>query len=227
MGAMKAFASDFDGTLFFYDRDEKIAQKDLKAIASFQEAGHLFGLCTGRPYAGISPYIKQVKPDFCITSSGALITDKEGNVLFEKEIPSNVAEKILDYVEKTYRIEGSLHTDQHHKIHDVSFRLSDEDEAKELAEIINQRFGSYVEAFQNVEFIDIVPIGCSKGAGLRYVRDYLNAEETYGIGDSMNDLPLIQAANHSFAFRESPEGLQRNAEHVVTSLEEALDLATS
>ncbi len=225
MEEKKAFASDFDGTLFFHNRDEQIAQKDIEAIETFQKAGHLFGFCTGRPYAGISPYFNQVKPDFCITSSGALITDGDGNILFEKEISSDVAEMILDYVERTYRIEGYLQTDERHKIHDVSFRLQDEDDAKELQEEINRRFGSYVEAFQNVEFIDIVPLGCSKGAGLRYVRDHLNAAETYGIGDSMNDLPLIKAANHSFTFGRSPERLQRYADRVVKSVDEAIHLA--
>ncbi len=221
----KAFASDFDGTIFFNNREEKIAEKDIEAIERFQKAGHLFGFCTGRPYAGISPYFNQVRPDFCITSSGALITDGDGNVLFEKEISGEVAEKILDYVERTYRIEGNLHTDRHHKIHDVSFRLQDEDDAQMLARDINRRFGTFVEAFQNVDAVDIVPLGCSKGAGLRYVRDHLDAKETYGIGDSMNDLSLIKAANHSFTFHRSPEGLQRNAEHVVGSLDEAIHLA--
>ncbi len=225
MNERKAFASDFDGTLFFGNKEEQIAKQDIEAIESFQKAGHLFGFCTGRPYAGISPYFQHVKPDFCITSSGALITDKDGNILFEKEISSEVAEKILDYVERTYRIEGFLHTGRNHMIHDVSFRFADEDEAEEAAEEINRRFGTYVEAFRNVEFIDIVPLGCSKGAGLRYIRDHLDAKETYGIGDSMNDLPLMNAAQHSFTFRTSPERLQKAAEHVVSSVNEAIHLA--
>ena len=43
-----AFASDFDGTLYFRTRTSDILPEDLKAIRSYRASGNLFGFCSGR-----------------------------------------------------------------------------------------------------------------------------------------------------------------------------------
>ena len=45
---MKAFISDFDGTIFFPEREEKISRNDVYAIKELKKE-NLFGICTGRP----------------------------------------------------------------------------------------------------------------------------------------------------------------------------------
>ena len=70
----KVFASDFDGTLYFYlaEDDRKLPAENVAKIREYQAAGHLFGLCTGRQVGGLTPFITGfVEPDFYITSSGA------------------------------------------------------------------------------------------------------------------------------------------------------------
>ena len=47
MAKKKVFASDFDGTLYFYLADVKLPPENVEKIKEFQEAGHVFGLCTG------------------------------------------------------------------------------------------------------------------------------------------------------------------------------------
>ena len=72
----KVFASDFDGTLYFYkaEDDRKLPAENVEKIREYQKAGHLFGLCTGRQVGGLTPFITGfVEPDFYITSSGANI----------------------------------------------------------------------------------------------------------------------------------------------------------
>ena len=49
---MKAFISDFDGTIFFPEREEKISRNDVYAIKELKKE-NLFGICTGRPLAGL------------------------------------------------------------------------------------------------------------------------------------------------------------------------------
>ena len=75
----KVFASDFDGTLYFYKAEDpdKLPMESVEKIREYQEAGHLFGLCTGRQVGGLTPFITGfVEPDFFITSSGANIVDR-------------------------------------------------------------------------------------------------------------------------------------------------------
>ena len=63
MGEMnlKILASDYDGTLFFGEEEPNFRERDIKAIQEFQKAGNLFGICTGRPYQGITSF-KNVYP---------------------------------------------------------------------------------------------------------------------------------------------------------------------
>ena len=48
----KVFASDFDGTMYFYKAEVKLPPENVEAIRRWQGAGHLFGLCTGRQVGG-------------------------------------------------------------------------------------------------------------------------------------------------------------------------------
>ena len=76
MEKKKVFASDFDGTLYFYKAEVKLPPESVEKIRAYQAAGNLFGLCTGRQIGGLTPFIAGlVAPDFYITSSGASIRD--------------------------------------------------------------------------------------------------------------------------------------------------------
>ena len=85
---MKALASDFDRTLFFYDESGSYYRlEDVQAIKHFQSLGNLFGVCTGRSYKGIEDFNPhQIDYDFYILCSGAKILDKEGNLIYQKFI---------------------------------------------------------------------------------------------------------------------------------------------
>ena len=55
---MKGIASDFDGTLYFGDIEGGYKKEDLMRIKEFQDKGHCFGICTGRPLVGIEDNLK-------------------------------------------------------------------------------------------------------------------------------------------------------------------------
>ena len=100
----KAFASDFDKTLFFWDSvgdgegkgpQGHIAERDLAAIASFQAAGNLFGVATGRSLKGITLQIGDLIPfDFYIMATGALILDRNQEVISRQCVDPALVEEI-------------------------------------------------------------------------------------------------------------------------------------
>lgn len=96
---MKALLSDFDETLYFKDIGFK--QDDVESIRHFQKEGNLFGLSTGRPYAGMNNILAGIiRPDFYVLCSGALILDKAGRQLFSKAIDGDVCKRIVNaYIE--------------------------------------------------------------------------------------------------------------------------------
>jgi len=245
-----AFASDFDGTLYFRTRTPDILPEDLAAIKRFQAEGNLFGFCTGRPVGGLKPFLpKELDPDFYICSSGAHISDRDGNILHERTIPFDAVREIILRYDRP-DCGGSIHMDglffltreepafknenlpllpdielaRGHRIHNISFRTPSEAAAAERAREINSLYGDTVIAFQNVLSIDIVNRECSKGLGVSIFREKMHIKRIAGIGDSMNDLPLIEAADISFTFPHAPERLKEAADHIVGTVGEAISL---
>lgn len=76
------------------------------------------------------------------------------------------------------------------------------EETKRRLAILSERFGTEIAAVQsNACYGEIVNLGVSKAEGLRRLADKLGIaiEDTMAIGDSYNDLPMLQAAGHSVA----------------------------
>ena len=247
----KVFASDFDGTLYFYKAEVKLPPENVEKIREYQAAGHLFGLCTGRQIGGLTPFITGlVEPDFYITSSGANIVDREFKPIYKRGVPREVADALvrelnpkgyrltldvegeicvfakMDYPGKYYVITG-VDDAPEGLTHQVSVHTESLEDAAALAASVNERFGDAVEAFQNVIEVDIAPRGCSKGKGVHILREYMREKygevTLYGIGDSMNDMPLLEAADVAYTFPYAPEALQRKADKIFDNICLALD----
>lgn len=94
--AIKLIAIDMDGTLLLPDHTISPAVKN--AIAAAREKGVNVVLTTGRPYAGVHSYLKELhmeQPgDYCITYNGALV-QKAGD-------GSTVAQTALSYDDYRY-----------------------------------------------------------------------------------------------------------------------------
>lgn len=98
----KLFASDFDGTIHFWesDNDYLVSPENTAAIRAFQEDGGLFGVCTGRPLLGLTDQI-DMEPgldftfDFYIATTGAAIFDRDRQLIWNQTIPREVAEELF------------------------------------------------------------------------------------------------------------------------------------
>ncbi len=248
---IKLFASDFDNTLYFHQTEPRISPAIPDAIRRFQEAGHLFGLCTGRPAFGMEEnYRGLFCPDFVIASSGAVITGAKGETLFEKRLPFEALAGIEELGRKA-RYFGAVHADgrfvmldapgnpfpsmasissveevRTHPVHGISFMTDSPENAEAFRELVLGRYPE-VAAYRNRNAVDIVPAGCSKGTGLRMAEQLFGAERCYGLGDSLNDLPLLEAADFGFTFRNAPEELCRKASQLVDTAAEAILFAAS
>ncbi len=249
----KVFASDFDGTLYFYKAPDpdKLPAANVEAVRRYQAAGHLFGLCTGRQVGGLTPFITGlVEPDFFITSSGANIVDRALAPIYKRGVDRDVADAIVREMNpKGYRLTLDIEGDicvfakmdypgfyyvisgvddaPEGLIHQVSIHTESLEDAAAVSASINRRFGDKVEAFQNVIEVDIAPRGCSKGKGVERLREYYREQygdiTLYGIGDSINDLPLLRAADVSYTFPYAPKEVQDAADFVFPTIVDALE----
>ena len=107
----------------------------------------------------------------------------------------------------------------------IVYSMNDERSALALAEKINHYFDSQVTAYPNGFVVDIVPHGISKATGLQFVQEFCDVddENLYVIGDSYNDLPMIEAAENSAAMAMAPEEVRKNAKWEYMSIEEFIN----
>lgn len=243
---MKILASDMDGTLFFH---RVVHIRDISAIRKFQRAGNKFGFCTGRFLSGAVDHNPiGLHPDFYIASSGAVILDANLNILFERTIPYEIGKAIWNaYVQENWMMVQTGNRDkvfvtseswknkgkvivvkdfsvvQNEKIHGLSIVVKTEEMALKVAEEIQNTYPE-VTPFVNKNSIDVVPKGCSKGQGTRFIQNYYGNHQIGGIGDNYNDLPMLEAADISFTFEKSPKDVREQATHIVDSVAHAIKI---
>ena len=103
-----------------------------------------------------------------------------------------------------------------------SYELFPNNEIK-ISPIKNDRNNIYVELkYENS--IDIVRKGCSKGTGIKIIKDYYHLEKVAGIGDSYNDLPMLKVVDTAFTFKTSPQEIQKQVHYCVNDIAEAIAL---
>lgn len=90
----KILFSDIDGTLV--KGNTPISSKDQEAIKKLRKKGHYFSFCTGRN----SQETKQITPyfeyDYLVLNNGAMIVDKNDQILYRKQIKNKTAKEILN-----------------------------------------------------------------------------------------------------------------------------------
>lgn len=80
--------------------------------------------------------------------------------------------------------------------------------------------------FYNQSYIDIMGGGASKGNGMLRLANILgfNKEDIYAIGDSFNDLSMIEEAGHGYTFHRSPAVVKEKADGLVDYLYELVEI---
>ncbi len=234
---MKILASDYDGTLYF-GKEVGIKQEDKDAIKAFQEAGNLFGICSGRPFTGMKERLGGIEPDFYIQNSGAEILDKDGNHLFQKYIPQEIVRIIAERnpgFPATFFGEGlymnmetgipiirplkELKEKNYEGIYAISVTFKEDNMAHEFLDEVKRL--PNIDVFQNRRSLDCCPQGCSKETGVAFMKEYFKADDIACIGDSYNDIPMLELSNSGFTFNNSPEEVKEKAAYVVDSVAEA------
>ena len=93
----KAVFFDADGTVC--DIKKGVPESALEAIRRLVENGHEAWLCTGRSRAFVPWYLEQIPFTGMISACGATI-EKNGQRLFNKEMPEDVAEKSVQILRR-------------------------------------------------------------------------------------------------------------------------------
>ncbi|KUH58032.1 hypothetical protein AUL39_07365 [Tractidigestivibacter scatoligenes] len=104
----------------------------------------------------------------------------------------------------------------------ISLGFGTQERAARFVAGVGELLGGRGSAFQNLDSVDVVPTGCSKGAGLAVARQQLGLGLVGGIGDSFNDLPLLDEADVAYTFNRAPEAVREGADVLVDDVAGAL-----
>ena len=68
----------------------------------------------------------------------------------------------------------------------------------------------------------MVPKGSSKATGIKWLCEYLGVDisDTYGIGDSANDLDMLSFVGHGIAMGNGSKAAKEAAEYITTDIHE-------
>lgn len=90
----------------------------------------------------------------------------------------------------------------------------------QLKEEMEQHYGDRLNFFNTFDqFMDVAPSGVDKGSTLEFLLEELGLkhEELIAVGDSHNDLSMIQVAGLGVAMANATEAVKRAADYVTTS----------
>ena len=255
----KLLSTDIDGTLLF---NATISPTDLAAVTRWRDAGNLLVPNTGRSVAALRSALRgyDLAFDYSVLYTGAVLTGRDYDVLKARTLPDGLAEEVLDLLDGEAGVTVFVTTlDGDLQLYDsigsdtalltlfsrasradlagrtvvgVPLRIADPVLLARVQAEIGHRWGDAAVAFRNQDFLDVVPAGSSKGAGLASLVGLLVADdgpcrgeriETWSIGDSWNDISMHEAADHAVAMNDSPPEVLAVCEGTTPSVASLID----
>ncbi len=234
--------SDWDGTL---RTGNGLLEEDLEAIRYFQDNGGLFTVCSGRPSDFLAEYYDRVMPNtYTLALNGALmVSPRDGQVLFEGFLDERapiILEKMLAedtpsglIVAVHYKDETGVKRYSIDSFEDFRSRLSEyplyklvfmtEDEKG--IEVLRRRFESldaegYIAVSSWNTSLEILYEAHSKGAAIRRLKEHTASRLVIAVGDYENDIPMLRAADISYAVGGAPERVKAVADRIAVPAEE-------
>lgn len=247
----KFLCSDYDGTLRI---DGKVSKEDVLNIKKFQEEGNYFFIVSGRSRASIEKEMNLygLKPDYLVCNNGGAIFDSSYNEFKIDYLDMDIVYKITDlliekkcasysYNDGIRRVEKFLDEEvekAHPSVNDISLEeieangkiaqivglAYDEIQAKEVANMIVEKFGDFVDCYANVCCIDVVPKGISKAIGIEFLINKLgiNESDIYCVGDALNDVSML-SKYYGACMKHGAEEAKKVANIEVNSVSEYID----
>lgn len=252
---MKLADFDLDGTILFSDgiADETVEAIRPRRDAGHLAVAATGKSMSAAQYALDG---SDVIFDYSVLFTGAVVTDRDARVLHSSTLETGTIRRIAESLadvdgvavygtaldERDVRFSSRVPLSAENTVlHDFREMTLDEIDGREFVGVpiwvpddqdLKKRVQTWIADTFNVgyvinqNFVDVVPAGTSKGAGLERLAGHLSVEcsevDLYTFGDSWNDLPMHAIADRSFSFPWSPEEVHAATDEVIDSVAEAL-----
>lgn len=245
------FASDYDGTITV---DGIVPNYNHEAIRRFRKTENLFCVVTGRGYSAFLPEKEKNNLDYDLLScnNGAILYDKNGNVVYQKEFAEADAKKIIDFLKeesKARTIGICSPTEICYAIEKEGCKLPDYIPISKVDpdNFLKNRITGLFSVYDNTDdmmnarnkmaaisdcceilvsspvSIDIGPKGVDKGLTVRELKKIYSDYTVCVSGDSPNDIPMFLNEKNSFVVAAGSDELKEVASFEIESLSDVLN----
>lgn len=233
----KLLLLDVDGTLL-RSKDDQVPPKVVAAVAKINSTVHV-SLCTGRTHHDCQQVIEMlgISSNYHVIESGAKVLSPQGEEENVKSISIADIQWILKvagptpagygfcadgiWLDSMDKIGSSLVTTV--SLHSHSKQQTDliMTNIKAVGEKYHIGVGSHWQIKEGA-FILITNKEASKKSAIEYIQHQLSItqEETVGIGDMLNDLPLFEASVLKVAMGNGDPLLKEKADYIAPSINE-------
>lgn len=236
----KCFITDLDGT--FVEDSVNINELDQQMIKDLQKEMKI-GIATGRSTKEIEHVeeMTDIHFDYHIGFNGAVVK-KDGEVIYDKKIPSDLFKEALNYIKENEIIydvltgEERIGTHQpketarlwnlaildpsdlkkdliEMEIYKINLRPTKE-EADALLEDLLDRFPDLAICKTGNSRIELTSKNVTKGNAIKLLKDKFDYQ-VISIGDSGNDVSMFEESDLSFCIAHAPNDVKESATHIV------------
>ncbi|MDT0149391.1 Cof-type HAD-IIB family hydrolase [Priestia aryabhattai] len=221
----KLIALDMDGTLL--NNQQEISEENRAAIAKAQEQGVHVVLSTGRSLLTCREYAQSLQlSSYLITVNGSEIWDESGQLVERKLIEASHIEKMWNLTQehklnfwavttdKVWRDEfpEDIASQEWLKFgYDIPDDALREEVLKQIAGISDFEISN-----SSLTNLEINALGINKAKGIMTVCERLgiSMDEVIAMGDSLNDMAMIEAAGCGIAMGNAQEAVKEAADWV-------------
>ncbi|MDC7770616.1 Cof-type HAD-IIB family hydrolase [Priestia megaterium] len=221
----KLIALDMDGTLL--NNQQEISTENRQAIAKAQEQGVHVVLSTGRSLLTCREYAQSLQlSSYLITVNGSEIWDESGELVERKLIDASSIEKMWNLTQehklnfwavttdKVWRDEfpEDIASQEWLKFgYDIPDDALREEVLKQIAGISDFEISN-----SSLTNLEINALGINKAKGIMTVCERLDIsmDEVIAMGDSLNDMAMIEAAGCGIAMGNAQEAVKEAADWV-------------
>jgi Cof subfamily protein (haloacid dehalogenase superfamily) len=230
---------DIDGTL--YTTTNGTPKENIEAIRQVREQGHMVLLNTGRSYGNIPDEIMEGIPlDGFVSALGSDVRF-QGEKLFTQALSQEQLRRIIEFHLEDGRycvLEGEddvfainprkkdrkklvTSPDDFDELYSGS-RISILAVHGEVSERERELFGDEFYFVEHPGYYECALKGCNKATGMEVVLDHLGktAQDTIAMGDSMNDLDMLEYAGFSIAMENAVEEVKKACDAVTRTVNE-------
>lgn len=233
---------DIDDTLMHH---RQIHQKNIDAITAVRQKGHQVFINTGRSYAAIPGFILEtICFDGIVAGIGSYVRYKN-DVIRNVTIPPDLLSDLTDYfltagipcffegdtevfrmnLEETFDDIPMRIIDRNHNFTSTykDARITKLTPVNRLSATDVNFLDKHFTVIEHDSYAEIAMKGCSKSNGMFLLLDYLghDRKNSIAIGDSTNDLDMLQAAGISIAMANAAADIKAVCDYVTDYVDSA------